>query len=453
MKTLEAQYDAVVIGAGHNGLVAAATLARQGKSVCVVERGAAVGGMARNTVLAPGVAVPQMAHLLYNLNPVVAKEMGLAALASKVLPTVSLATGGKHVVIRGAQVSFSDGSAHPEAAAYAALQARLLRFAGLLGQMSLKPPPSLAGGVLDMATLKEFAGLARLGIGLKRLGKAEMREFLRILLSNAYDLILDEFEDGPLAGALAADAVRGAYAGPRSPGTVFSLMYRMGNGGAPRLPMGGMGAVAEGFAASARAAGCDIQTGCGVARVIVEEDRARGVVLEDGRVIRSGAVLSSIGAFATMRLAGVQHFDVEAVRRLRNLRNKGTVAKVNLVLSGLPAFTGLNAELTAGRLLIAPQASFVERAFNPVKYGQISDEPVIEAVIPSLSDPGLCDGELCDGGQHVVSAIVQYVPYALEGGWIETARAQVQKLVVDALEMHAPGLGKLVTHAEVLTPL
>ena len=137
------------------------------------------------------------------------------------------------------------------------------------------------------------------------------------------------------------------------------MMYRLGNGGDVRLPMGGMGAVADAFANAAKLAGCDIRTGCGVAQVIVENDTARGVILADGSVINARSVLSSIGAFQTMQMAGVQHYDTEAVRRLRNLRNKGTVAKVNLVLSGAPDFVGLDAKLTAGRLLIATSATYV----------------------------------------------------------------------------------------------
>ncbi|MGB5069231.1 MAG: FAD-dependent oxidoreductase, partial [Albidovulum sp.] len=269
MNPAKTNFDVVVIGAGHNGLAAATTLAGKGKSVCVIERSQTIGGMARNAEIAPGVRVPQIAHLLYNLNPKVMRQLGIDGLKTTGLPTVSLAEDGRHVVIHGQNVRFADGSEHPEAATFAETYSRLQRFAGILGQMSAKAPPALVDGWLEKGNLKELAGLAKLGLDLKRLGKKDMREFLRILLSNVYDLLLDDFDDGPLAGAIAADAVRGSYAGPRSPGTVFSLMYRLGNGGDASLPMGGMGAVADAFAASARRAGCDIRTGSGVARVLV----------------------------------------------------------------------------------------------------------------------------------------------------------------------------------------
>ncbi|MFY0311553.1 phytoene desaturase family protein [Leisingera sp. D0M16] len=446
-----ATYDAIVIGAGHNGLAAAATLARKGKSVCVIEKNASTGGMARNITLAGGIQVPEIAHLLYNLHPKVKKELGLgsarAPLEVRDLPTVSLSEDGNHAVIRGSQAELADGRPHPEAAPFAELMRRLTLFAGLLGQLSTKSPPSLEGGLASLDTLTELAGLAKLGLDLKRMGKKDMREFLRVLLSNAYDLILDDLEDGPLAGALAADAVRGAFAGPRSPGTVFSLMYRLGQGGGAQLPVGGMGTVTAAFEAAARAAGAEIRTGTGVARVLTENDRAAGVVLEDGTEISARAVLSNTGPMPAMMLAGAEHYDVEAVRRMRNQRCKGTAAKVNLVLSGAPEFTGLRPELAAGRLLIAPSATYVERAFNPAKYGEMPKNPVIEAVIPSLTDPALIKD-----GQHVLSAVVSSVPYGLEGGWDEAAREKLSTVTLATLEKYAPGIGALVTECQVLSP-
>ncbi|OBY28387.1 phytoene desaturase family protein [Leisingera sp. JC1] len=444
-------YDAIVIGAGHNGLAAAATLARKGKSVCVIEKNATAGGMARNTTLANGVQAPEIAHLLYNLHPKVKKELGIgsarAPLQVRDLPAVSLSETGNHAVIRNGKAELADGRPHPEAAPFAELMRRLTLFAGLLGQLSTISPPSLDGGLTSLGALTELAGLAKLGLDLKRMGKKDMREFLRVLLSNAYDLILDDLEDGPLAGALAADAVRGAYAGPRSPGTVFTLMYRLGQGGGAQLPIGGMGAVAAAFEAAARAAGAEIRTGTGVARVRVENDRAAGVVLEDGTELSARAVLSNTGPMPAMMLAGAGHYDVEAVRRMRNQRCKGAAAKVNLVLSTAPVFTGLSPELMAGRLLIAPSATYAERAFNPAKYGEMPKNPVIEAVIPSLTDPALARG-----GQHVLSAVVSSVPYALEGGWDEAAREKLKAITLETLENYAPGISALVTECQVLSP-
>jgi phytoene dehydrogenase-like protein len=440
------RFDAIVIGAGHNGLTAAATLAAQGKSVCVLERDGRIGGMSK-TVDLDGVQVSEIAHLLYNLNPSVAKGLGLQ-LDTRALHTVALSPDGNHVVINDGNAVFADGRAHPDAQAFTALYVRLTKFARLLGQLADGPPPALSGGVLDVATLGELAKLGKLGWGLKRLGKKDMRELLRVILSNAFDLVLDEISDGPLAGALTADAVRGGYAGPRSPGTVFSLMYRLGNGGTVTLPMGGMGAVANAFENVARSRGVDIRTGVQIERLVIADDRVQGVLLTDGTILHADAVLSSAGGMQTMQIAGVANFDVEAVRRMRNLRNKGTTAKVNLVLRSTPTFTGLSAEQSAGRLLISPSARDVERAFNPAKYGEMSPAPLIEAVIPSLSDPSLAPA-----GTHILSAVISYAPYALDGGWTKKARAQLLDSVIQTLDQYAPGIGALVSTSQVLTPV
>jgi len=444
------QYDAIVIGAGHNGLTAAAMLGRKGHRVCVIEQAEKVGGMARSRELAPGLTTPEMAHLLYNLDPQVMGDLGIGGkvpLITRELPSVSLAPDGNHVVMRGGVATMANGQAHPQATEYATLHGRLIKFAGILGRLSGKAPPSLNGGISNLSTLSELGTLAGLGLNLKRLGKAEMREFLRILLSNIYDLLLDEMPDGPLAGAMAADAVRGAYAGPRSPGTVFSLMYRMGNGGVARLPVGGMGAVVAAFEQAARANGCEILCGSGVAEVLTENDHVHGVVLNDGTEISTRAVLSSAGPLQTMQMAGAGHFDIEAARRMRNLRCKGTVAKVNLVLKGTPEFSGLSAELTAGRLLIAPSADYVERAFNPAKYGELPLAPTIEMVLPGLTDP--VSGTK---GRQVLSAVVNFVPPHPEGGWNSTKRNSLTKTVLQTVEAYAPGLGAMVEKTETLTP-
>ncbi len=445
------RFDAIVIGGGHNGLVAAATLAQAGKTVCVLERAPMLGGMAADSDWVEGVRGPRLAHLLYNLSPLVSSELGLddpeSSFRTLTLPTICLDPEDKHLILDGSDVRFANGEPHPDAQAYAHLTERLSQFAELLRGLAEAPPPGLNGAPLSVANLKQLLRLGRLGWSLKRLPKPEMREFLRIVLSNAFDLVLDELPDGPLAGQLAADAIRGANAGPRAPGTVFSLMYRMGHGGSVSLPMGGMDSVVKGFGAAARIAGCQIRTDAAVQRILLEEDAVCGVELSDGQRLRAPLVLTSTGPLAACQMAGPQHFDIETTRRLRSLRAKGTAAKINLVLRDVPQFTGLTEAQSAGRLLIAPSATYVERAFNPSKYGDMSDNPVIEAVTPSLSDPALVSD-----GRHIMSVVMQYAPYTLNGGWTQAAKDKLQRITVDALARHAPGLPDLIVQSEALPP-
>lgn len=440
-------FDVIVIGAGHNGLAAAATLAKKDKKVCVLERSETIGGMAKTRLTDDGLVIPQIAHLVHNLNPTVVKELSVTnALKFKDLSTIALSPDGRHLQISGSKAQFTDGSAHPDAAIYSEIRERIVKYGKLLGPMALRTPPDLKDGV-GFSNFSEVAPLAKLGFNLKRMGKKEMREFMRIVLSNIYDLLLDDMEDGTLAGSLAADAVWGSWIGPKSPGTILSLMYRYSTGGKSALPIGGIGAISDAFANIVTKNGGEIRTASSARSLLVEDDQVKGVELMDGKTLSSKAVMSSAGAFQSMMIAGHEHFDVEAVRRLRHIRSKGTTAKVNLVLSGVPEITGLSETQMAGRLLIAPSADYVEQAFNAVKYGEMAKEPVIEAVIPTLSDPSISQD-----GKHILSAVVQFIPYYLEGGWSDAATKKLSKLVIDTLSRYAPDLKQKIESIETLSP-
>lgn len=427
---------AVVIGAGHNGLTAAAALARRGARVTVLERAAAPGGM----MVADGI---EIAQLVWNLHPASLAALGVDAAALGLgppVPTVALDPDGRHVVIEGAQARLCDGTAHPEAAAYRALVERLRRFARVLAPLAAAPPPRLGESWLNRAGVAELTGLARAGVGLRRLGKPEMREFLRSALSNVADLALDRLADGPLAASLAFDGVLGAKAGPRAPGTVLPLLYRHLNGAERRRPRGGMALLAQRLAEAAERRGARIQYGTPAAGLVVEDDRVRGVRTEGGEVLPADLVLSSLGAGVTLALAGVEHFDAEPGRRVRQIRAEGTAARLDLALSGPPAIAGLEARHLAGRLLLAPSVEAIERAFNPVKYGRPSEAPVIEALVET------------EGAGARVSCLVQYLPLAPAGGWTDAARAALTASVVAAFERHAPGFSDLVRGSALVTP-
>ncbi len=447
--TGDRKYGAIVIGGGHNGLVCAAFLARAGRSVLVVEAADELGGAARNAEIADGYTAPACAHILHLLHPRVRANLKLRRhglrFAARRLPTVALDADGHHLTLSGHRIH--GPVPEEDARAWRRLRKRLLRMAGALHPFLGRVPPRLAGG-----SWQDRVTLARLGLALRLLGKAKMRDFLRIVNMNAADLLDDELGDDRLKGALAFDAVLGTNFGPRSPGSVLSWLYRLAGeakGGRVGLaiPAGGMGAVTESLAAAARDFGADIRTGAPVRRIVVEGDRAAAVELESGNVLRTHAVISSADPKTTFfDLVGPENLDTGFLRRVNSFRSKGLAAKLNLALDDLPDFTGLDRAALGGRLVIAPDIGHVERAFDHSKYGEYSAEPAIEITIPTLHDPSLAP----DGG-HVLSAVVQYAPRDLAGGW-EAQHEAFADHVVAAIAHYAPGLRQTIVARQLLTP-
>lgn len=437
----------VVIGAGHNGLACAAYLARAGREVLVLEAAHQVGGAAVTRELARGFKVPAVAHVLNLLDPGVEKELGLSAqgltLARPALKTVSLVEGHEPLVIDGETI-VSGPASEADRAAYPKFMRRMRRFARVLARQNGRIPPRLAWDSWREAIP---AGLVALDI--RRLGREDMREFLRIITMPIHDVLEESFESPALKGVIALDAVLGTKLGPRSGNSVFTYLHRLGGATqATALPKGGIGAVSEALAGAARAAGAEIRLSSPVASITVSDGRATGVKLESGEEIAAAAVVSNADPRTTLRtLLGARHLEAEFARRLEHLRSIGTAAKLNLALSAAPEFTGLAPALAGERLVIAPDAQYVDEAFNPAKYRDYSRSPVLEITVPSLSDP-----ELAPAGKHVLSAIVQYAPYDLAAGW-DQARDAYREMVLGVLERRAPGLRKLIVAAEVLTPV
>jgi phytoene dehydrogenase-like protein len=277
-----------------------------------------------------------------------------------------------------------------------------------------------------------------------------MRQLLRIVGMNVYDLAEEHFASPLLRGAVAFDAVLGTNYGPRAPGTVLTLLYRLA-AEAGALPMqhppGGLGAVSDAIAAAARAAGAELRTGTCVHRIVVGNDRAAGVTLQTGETIGAATVISSADPQTSfLRLLGAAHLDTGFVRRVTHFRSSGLTAKLHLALSGPPQITGLDPAALAGRLLIAPSLDYLENAYNPSKYAACSIAPALEIIVPTTTDPALAPQ-----GQHVVSANVQYAPHTPKEGW-QAAHAPFLHRILDTLQSFAPGLRGQILAAELQTP-
>ncbi len=444
------QQSVIVIGAGHNGLVCANYLARAGRKVLVLESAPQAGGAAVTREFAPGFRVSAVAHLLHLLDPGVERELGLVrhglAYAKTGLRTVALSPDQPSLVLSDGEVQGGEVAA-ADRTALRAHAARMRKFARVIARQHGRVPPRLR-----FQSWRDALPAAAVALDIRLLGRRDMQEFLRVATMNIFDVLEEQFENPQLKGALALDGVLGTRLGPRSGNSVYAALYRQsgsanGRAGALALPRGGMGAVTDALSAGARAAGVKLRLGTRVDEITVSNGRATGVRLQSGEVLSADAVVSNADPKTTLlRLLGARHLEAEFARSVHHLRATGTAAKLHLALSAVPRFQGVAADQLGERLLIAPDLDYIERAFNPAKYGEYSPQPVMEITLPTLHD-----ASLASPGAHVLSAVVQYAPHDLKGGWAD-AKARFQAVCMDVLEQHAPGIGALVRHAELLTP-
>jgi phytoene dehydrogenase-like protein len=438
----------IVIGAGHNGLVCAAYLAKAGRNVTVLESAERVGGPAATLEFAPGFRA-SVAHLCYLLDGTIAKELALAShgleWAARGLDSIALATDGKHVTFNAGDV-MGAGISEDDRLAYREYRRFMAKFARAIGSLHGTAPPRIRPERGDLLAL------GKLALRIRLMGRADMREFLRIAGINIHDVLAENFDSPLLKGALSLDAVLGAFSGPRSNNSVFTALHRMsGNNAGPAgevsVPRGGMGAVTGALAAAARTQGADIRTGQRVERICIEGQKTVGVELADGERIEADAVVSNADPRTTfIDLLGLRHVEAGFARRVCNIRAAGNAAKLHLALEGLPEFTGLEASQYGQRLLVAPDPDYVEQAFNHCKYGEFSPRPVAEITLPTIHDP-----ELAPAGRHVLSAVVQYAPRHLEQGWDEGESAFAEA-VMDVLSDYAPDIREKTIASELLTP-
>jgi len=449
MINVDKKYDVIVVGGGHNGLVCATYLAKAGRKVLVLEANAALGGASATSEFSDQFSVSSCAHWLFQLNPEVASDMGLKGhgleLAARDLNTIALAEDGNHLTI-GVNTLEGAGVTDEDRKAFAAFNKQMLKFSKLLsGAFNRRAPKLVEGNLTDRITL------AKLGLGMKMLGKTDMSDLMRLALINIYDVMEENFENDLLKAAISLDSLLGSHMGPRSPNTVYGYLYRrMGdiygfNG--PAVVRGGMGAVGEALGNAAKTAGVDIEVSAAVSKINVDVDRATGVTLADGRVVDADMVVSNADPKTTFnKLVGLTNIETGVARRVKTIRMKGDAAKLHIALDGLPDFTGLTKDQMGQRLLIAPTMDYIELAFNACKYGEYSKAPAMDISIPTIHDPSLAPD-----GKHVMSVIVQFAPYELEGGW-ESHKDNFKNLIIERIADYAPNLKDKIIASELLTP-
>jgi phytoene dehydrogenase-like protein len=450
-------YDAIVIGGGHNALVTAGYLAKAGRSVVVLERRDRVGGLLDTVEISNGVRAPGLAHTVGRLRASVVDALnlrrhGFEPIAPDVRafaprpddgPSVTLWSDVARTASELRSVSARDADAYP------AFDRKCRSVASFLAYMNAAAPPDVKNlGFADLLT-----GL-RAGRAFRELGARAGRETTRVLPMAVADLVAEEFETDAVRGAIASRAVQFVAMGPWSAGTAFVLLNDSagndgGAAGQTTFARGGPGALARALEAAARAFGAEIRTGVEVTDVLTHEHRATGVRLASGDELSARAIVSGIDPKrALTTLVDPVILGPELMWRAGNIRTPGIVSKVNLALSGVPRFNGAEEGRLRGRIVIAPSVDYLEKAFDTSKYGRISDEPYLEATIPTLTDP-----TLAPAGTHVMSVIAQWTPYCLRDTDWQAERDRLGDLVVKTLEAHAPGLGDLVTARQVLSPV
>ncbi len=446
--------DVIVVGGGHNGLACAAYLAKAGLDVLVLERRPILGGAAATEDAWDGYRISSASYVVSLMPDRIVDELELKRHGYEVsiitpdyfvpFPDGTSLTLWGDVERDAKSIAALNGH---DAEAYVAFDAYFERVAGLMKDLLFVVPPNLR--------LRELAALARTGARFRGWTGRDVHELVRLFTMSAADFLDEWFEDERVKGAMATQAIIGAWCGPMTPGSAYVLMHHWigevdGHFGAWGWVKGGMGGVSAAMASAAREAGATIRTDTEVARIAISsEGRAVGVELADGSLLRAKRVVSNAHPTTTyLDLIGRERLPDDVVRDIERFRTRSGSVKVNVALSELPAFPAWDqgGDVHKGLMAVSPSMEYLERAFDDAKYGKASQHPYVEVMFPTAHEP---EG-LAPSGKHVMMAFTQYLPYDASN----TARTRDAwaKKVIGALAAYAPGLPHAVEHVEVLTP-
>ncbi len=450
-------HDVIVIGAGHNGLTAAAYLARAGLDVLVVERNPYLGGATVSRELYPGFTYSNCSYVSSLMRPEIMRELELPKYGLQVTPYnggLTMTRDGDYIAsYKDHDMNRRELARHSlrDAESYDRYAAAVMRQCRFIRPMLMKPPP-------DPASLRprNLRRLLDLGRAFRDLGEPGMYDTVRFWTMSIADFLDQYFETELVKAHFAGTSIIGTGLGPRSPGTAYVLLHHYmgevdGTIGAWGFARGGMGAISRSLGAAFQAAGGEIRVDAPVARVIVEKGRAVGVALDGGEEIRARAVVSSMDFKRTV-LRAMDEKDLPAsfVKAARNFKIRGSSGKLNIALDGMPSWRGVPADCPAlqGDLHVTDTIESFERAYDDWKNGTWSRRPYVDLMIPSIMDP-----TMAPPGKHYMSIFVQYVPPMLaDGPWTPDKRDAFGKTVIDMLSEYSPDLKDLILHMEVRTP-
>jgi len=449
--------DVVIIGGGHNGLVTAFYLAKAGYKPLVLERRNQPGGAAITDEFHPGFRCSTLAHVAGPIRPEIVRDMHLEKhglrLITPEVGVVALSSDGRALIlyndVKKAAAEISKFS-QKDAAKYPEFQESLGKMGKVIGEALKLTPPDI-----DDPSKGDLWGMLQTGRAVRKLGKHDMYRLLRWGPMAVADLVAEYFETELLRATIAARGIFGTFLGPWSAGSSLVLLIRAAGDAHPAgssfFAAGGTGSITQAMASSAQQAGAEIRSNAEVIEIRVKDGVATSIVLSTGEEITAKAIISNADPKRTLlKLVDPTHLTPDFVMKLQHYRMPGTVAKVNLALSGLPNFTaltGASGDALSGRIHIGPEIDYLEHAFDDSKYGNFSRQPYLDVTIPTVADPSMAPP-----GKHVMSIYVQYAPFKLKGTDWETQRVPLGDVVVKTLAQYAPNLPELILTHQIITP-